>query len=123
MKIEKIAEILNVQKEEVALAMDANASNVVTSINEPVYNEKSGKKVCVEDMIPDENNEETDITNKLTISKLIEELNEQERDIVKLRYFNGKTQTEVAKKLGISQVQVSRIEKRILHSMKQKLVI
>ena len=74
-------------------------------------------------MIPDENNEETDITNKLTISKLIEELNEQERDIVKLRYFNGKTQTEVAKKLGISQVQVSRIEKRILHSMKQKLVI
>lgn len=62
-------------------------------------------------MIPDENNEETDITNKLTISKLIEELNEQERDIVKLRYFNGKTQTEVAKKLGISQVQVSRIEK------------
>lgn len=44
MKIEKIAEILNVQKEEVALAMDANASNVVTSINEPVYNEKSGKK-------------------------------------------------------------------------------
>lgn len=42
---------------------------------------------------------------------------------MKLRYFNGKTQTEVAKKLGISQVQVSRIEKRILHSMKQKLVI
>ena len=119
MKIEKIAEILNVQKEEVALAMDANASNVVTSINEPVYNEKSGKKVCVEDMIPDENNEETDITNKLTISKLIEELNEQERDIVKLRYFNGKTQTEVAKKLGINQVQESRKEKRNLHSMKQ----
>ena len=72
---------------------------------------------------PDENNEEVDIANKLTINKLIDELNEQERDIVKLRYFNGKTQTAVAKKLGISQVQVSRIEKRILHSMKQKLVI
>ena len=122
-KIEKIAEILNISKEEVALAIDANASNVVTSINEPIYNEKSGKEVCVGDIIPDENNEEVDIANKLTINKLIDELNEQERDIVKLRYFNGKTQTEVAKKLGISQVQVSRIEKRILHSMKQKLVI
>lgn len=122
-KIEKIAELLKVSKEEVALAIDANASNVVTSINEPIYNEKSGKEVCVGDMIPDRNNEEADIANKLTINKLIEELNEQERDIVKLRYFSGKTQTEVAKKLGISQVQVSRIEKRILHSMKQKLVI
>ena len=122
-KIEKIAEMLNISKEEVALAIDANASNVVTSINEPIYNEKSGKEVCVGDIIPDENNEEVDIANKLTINKLIDELNEQERDIVKLRYFNGKTQTEVAKKLGISQVQVSRIEKRILHSMKQKLVI
>lgn len=122
-KIEKIAEMLNISKEEVALAIDANASNVVTSINEPIYNEKSGKEVCVGDIIPDENNEEVDIANKLTINKLIDELNEQERDIVKLRYFKGKTQTEVAKKLGISQVQVSRIEKRILHSMKQKLVI
>lgn len=122
-KIEKIAELLHVSKEEVALAIDANASNVVTSINDPIYNEKSGKEVCVGDMIPDENNEELNIADRLTINKLIGELNEQEKEIVISRYFNGKTQTEVAKKLGISQVQVSRIEKRILHSMKQKLVI
>lgn len=122
-KIEKIAELLHVSKEEVALAIDANASNVVTSINDPIYNEKSGKEVCVGDMIPDENNEELNIADRLTINKLIDELNEQEKEIVISRYFNGKTQTEVAKKLGISQVQVSRIEKRILHSMKQKLVI
>ena len=57
------------------------------------------------------------------IKKLVEELNSQEQEIVMLRYYKGKTQTEVAKKLGISQVQVSRIEKRILYSMKQKLVI
>ena len=120
-KIEKIAEMLNISKEEVALAIDANASNVVTSINEPIYNEKSGKEVCVGDIIPDENNEEVDIANKLTINKLIDELNEQERDIVKLRYFNGKTQTEVAKKLGISQVQVSRLEKRILKNLEDEL--
>ena len=52
-----------------------------------------------------------------------EKINSQEQEIVILRYYKGKTQTEVAKKLGISQVQVSRIEKRILYSMKQKLVI
>mgnify|MGYP001015366580 CR=1 FL=1 len=57
------------------------------------------------------------------IKKLVEELKSQEQEIVMLRYYKGKTQTEVAKKLGISQVQVSRIEKRILYSMKQKLVI
>lgn len=122
-RIEKIAEILNVLKEEVALAIDANAANVVTSINDPIYNEKSGKEICVGDMIPDENNEEANITDRLTINKLIDELGEQEKEIVISRYFNGKTQSEVAKKLGISQVQVSRIEKKILYSMKQKLVI
>lgn len=122
-KIEEIAEILKVSKEEVAVALDANASNVVTSINEPIYNEKSGKEVCMEDMIADDKDEELSITDKLTIQKLIEELDEQERKIVILRYFKGKTQTEVAKKLGISQVQVSRLEKKILYSMKQKLVI
>ena len=57
------------------------------------------------------------------VLKLVEELNSQEQEIVMLRYYKGQTQAEVAKKLGISQVQVSRIEKRILYSMKQKLVI
>ena len=123
LKIEKIAEILNVSKEEIALAIDANASNIVTSINAPIYNEKSGKEVSIGDLIPDDANEELNIADRLTIKKLIEELNEQERNIVIMRYYKGKTQTEVAKKLGISQVQVSRIEKRILHNMKQKLVV
>ncbi len=122
-KLEKIAEILNVSKEEIALAIDANSANAVTSINEPVYSENSGKETCIADLIPDNKNEEMDIANKLTINKLIEELGEQEKEIVVLRYFKGKTQTEVSKKLGISQVQVSRIEKKILYSMKQKLVI
>ena len=74
-------------------------------------------------MLTSEKDEEGKIADKLTIKKLIDELNNQEQEIVILRYYKGKTQTEVAKKLGISQVQVSRIEKRILYSMKQKLVI
>lgn len=120
-KIEQIAEILKVSKEDIALAIDANSSAIVTSINEPVYSKDSSKTLNVEDVIPDTKNQEAMINDKLTVNKLIEELQPQERQIVMMRYYKGSTQTEVAKALGISQVQVSRIEKRILYSMKQKL--
>ncbi len=120
-KIEQIAEILKVTKEDIALAIDANSSAIVTSINEPVYSKESSKPLNVEDIIPDTKNQEAMINDKLTVNKLIEELQPQEKQIVMMRYYKGSTQTEVAKILGISQVQVSRIEKRILYSMKQKL--
>lgn len=120
-KIEQIAEILKVPKEDIALAIDANSSAIVTSINEPVYSKDSSKTLNVEDIIPDIKNQEAMINDKLTVNKLIEELQPQEKQIVMMRYYKGSTQTEVAKTLGISQVQVSRIEKRILYSMKQKL--
>ena len=120
-KIEQIAEILKVTKEDIALAIDANSSAIVTSINEPVYSKESSKTLNVEDIIPDTKDQEAMINDKLTVNKLIEELQPQEKQIVMMRYYKGSTQTEVAKILGISQVQVSRIEKRILYSMKQKL--
>ena len=120
-KIEQIAEILKVTKEDIALAIDANSSAIVTSINEPVYSKESSKTLNVEDIIPDTKNQEAMINDKLTVNKLIEELQPQEKQIVMMRYYKGSTQTEVAKTLGISQVQVSRIENRILYSMKQKL--
>lgn len=120
-KIEQIAEVLKVPKEDIALAIDANSSAIVTSINEPVYSKESSKTLNVEDIIPDTKNQEAMINDKLTVNKLIEELQPQEKQIVMMRYYKGSTQTEVAKTLGISQVQVSRIEKRILYSMKQKL--
>lgn len=120
-KIEQIAEILKVTKEDIALAIDANSSAIVTSINEPVYSKDSSKTLNVEDIIPDTKNQEAMINDKLTVNKLIEELQPQEKQIVMMRYYKGSTQTEVAEILGISQVQVSRIEKRILYSMKQKL--
>ena len=106
-----------------ALAIEVNSSNIVTSINEPIYNEKSGKDISVEDIIPDNENQENTITNRLTINKLIDELDDKEKNIVLLRYFKQQTQAQVASKLGISQVQVSRIEKKILHSMKEKLIL
>ena len=120
-KIEKIAEILNVSKEEIALALDANSSNLVMSINEPIQNGSSSKTTSLEELIPDNQSQEAKLAERLTLNKLIEELGEQEKKIVILRYFKEQTQSEVAKKLGISQVQVSRIEKKILISMKSKL--
>ena len=108
-KIEQIAEILKVTKEDIALAIDANSSAIVTSINEPVYSKESSKTLNVEDIIPDTKNQEAMINDKLTVNKLIEELQPQEKQIVMMRYYKGSTQTEVAKILGISQVQVSRI--------------
>ena len=72
-------------------------------------------------ILPDKQFQEMEITDKLTINKLIQELTPKEQDVVILRYFKEQTQSEVAKKLGISQVQVSRIEKKILISMKSKL--
>lgn len=121
--INKIAEELKISKEDVALAIEVNSANIVTSINEPIYNEKTGKDIKMEDVIPDNKNQENTITDKLAITKLINELDEKEKKIVILRYYKRQTQAQVAKQLGISQVQVSRIEKKILHSMKEKLIL
>ena len=66
-------------------------------------------------------NEEELITNKLVVKQLMNELEDREKQIILLRFFKEKTQTEVAKILGISQVQVSRIERKILNNMKEKL--
>ncbi len=121
-KIEEISKILKVPKEEIAAAIDATSATIVTSFNEPINSGDSNKQSTIEEIIPDNKDEELNIANKLTINKLIEELPQREREIVMLRYFYGKTQSEVANKLGISQVQVSRIEKKILISMKRKLV-
>lgn len=80
-KIEQIAEILKVTKEDIALAIDANSSAIVTSINEPVYSKDSSKTLNVEDIIPDTKNQEAMINDKLTVNKLIEELQPQENKL------------------------------------------
>lgn len=120
-KIEEISKILKISKEEIALAIDATAQDVVTSINEPVYDGGEGK-ICIADTLKSEKNEENEITNKLAIQKLINELNERDQQIIILRYFKGNTQSQVSKMLGISQVQVSRIEKKLLLEMREKIV-
>ncbi len=119
-KVEEIAQILKISKEEVAVAIDATSNNLVSSINETVYEGKDGS-ICIADTIASSKNEENEITNKLSIQKLISELDEREKNIIMLRYYKGITQTEISKRLGISQVQISRIEKKVLSQMRQKL--
>ena len=114
--INLLAEKLNVSKEEIAVAIDS--TRAIESINEDDENEDKMSKM---ETISSGADEATMIVNKLSINELIADLEEREKQIILLRYFKEKTQTEVAKILGITQVQVSRIEKRILTSMRSKL--
>lgn len=78
--------------------------------------------MCVMDTLQSDLNEENEITNRITIHKLINDLPERDKKIIMLRYFNGNTQTQVSELLGISQVQVSRLEKKLLIQMREKII-
>ena len=116
--ISEIEKELKVGKEEITLAMDSIKPTI--SIYEDSYSDEEGG-ISFLDKISTNVDEQEQLANKLTIKSLIENLEEREREIILLRYYKNKTQMQVAKILGISQVQVSRIEKKILNSMKQKI--
>jgi len=118
--ITEIAKELKTSKEEIAIALDA--LNPTVSIYEKVYSDEEGGIDFI-DRISSGIDESEQITNKISIRSLIVNLEEREKQIILLRYYKNKTQMQVAKILGISQVQVSRIEKKVLNSMKMKLAI
>lgn len=118
--IEEICKELKVEKEDVIIAMES--TNTVESIDGAATAEnKDGKQLTIFEKISTGINEEEVITNKMVIKQLINELEDRDKEIILLRFFKEKTQTEVAKIVGISQVQVSRIERKILNNMKTKL--
>ena len=118
--IEEIAKELKVDKDDIIIAMESN--NSIESIEgTSSQSDKEGKKLSILDKISTGKNEEEIITNKIVIKQLLKELDERDREIILLRFFKEKTQTEVARILGISQVQVSRIERKVLDKMKNKL--
>lgn len=114
--INVLAEKLKVSKEEIAVAIDS--SRTIESINDDNQDDDRMSKM---ETISTGKDEATMIINKISIKELIENLETREKEIIMLRYYKEKTQTEVAQILGITQVQVSRIEKRILTSMRSKL--
>lgn len=117
LQITEIASMLNVSKEEIIVALDAIRRP--ESIDEEIYDEQAGETKISRISL---NKDETENTiNKICIQELIDELNSKEKQIIILRYFKGKTQNEVAKILGVSQVQISRTEKKILTEMRKKI--
>ena len=121
-KIQEIAKELKVDLDDVILAMEA--TNSVESIEGTKHiNNKDGKSISLLDTLSSEKNEEETITNKLAIGQLLKELKDREKEIILLRYYKEKTQAQVAKILGISQVQVSRLERKILENMKRKMTM
>ena len=113
--IEKIAKELQVAEREVVYALDAISDPV--SLFEPVYN-KSGDTLLLMDQLADAKNTDEVWTEHIALSEAMEKLGERERKILFLRYFEGKTQTEISEEVGISQAQVSRLEKNALQNIR-----
>ena len=118
--IEEISKELKISKEDICLALDST-NNIESIDNATYYNYKDGNKInLIEKLSSNKENEGDKIANMLTIKQLIKNLNKRDKEIIMLRYFKEKTQTQVAKILGITQVQVSRIERKILDGMRQE---
>lgn len=116
--IQKIAEEIGIEKEDIVMALDAIQSPV--SLYEPVYSD-GGDPLYVMDQISDKKNREENWVEEIAIVEAVRRLKEREKEIVQLRFFRGKTQVEVAGELGISQAQVSRLEKNALKKMRHYL--
>ncbi len=114
--IDEIAAETGLSVEEIVMAQEADVE--VESLSKVVY-QGDGSQISLGDRIADERDEHEVMLNHLFLEQLMQALSEDERYLIKLRYFDNVTQTETAKQLGISQVQVSRLEKRILEKMKK----
>ena len=113
--IEEIAKILNVTKEEIAGALESK--NTIQSL----YDKENEDGICLIDKIKANDNEEERMVNKLVLKESINKLKPREKEIIFLRYYKCQTQKDVAKTLGISQVQVCRLEKQILSTLQSDL--
>ena len=116
--LEELEEVLDFSREEMMLALEASAQ--VDSLYRPVSREEGGSAMLMERIEERENANER-VLNHMLLEQLLKILEEEERQLIDLRYFHEKTQMETAKELGISQVQVSRMEKKILRKMRGEI--
>lgn len=114
--IEEIAKKLEVSTEDVVMCLDAIQSPV--SLQEPVYGD-GAESIFLMDQVKDKKNNDEYWTENITISEAMKKLNDKEKNIIQRRFFDGRTQMEVADEIGISQAQVSRIEKNALDHIKR----
>ena len=114
--IEELAKEIDVKKEDIVFALDAIADPV--SLFEPVYHD-GGEAIYVMDQVKDTKNTDVNWIESIALSEAMHHLDDREKNILNLRFFCGKTQMEVADEIGISQAQVSRLEKSALKSMRK----
>ena len=116
--VEEIAQMLGIRREEVVFALDAILEPV--SLYEPVYSD-SGDTVCVMDQLKDSRNTDEMWLERIALKEAVSRLTQRERKILAMRFFQGKTQMEVSAEIGISQAQVSRLEKNALRQIRREL--
>ena len=116
--IEELAEALSVSTEDLTMAMEASGD--IESLQKSIY-QKDGQEIRLMDKLPGEKREEERILDHLLLNDLLNTLGSKERKIIYLRYFANHTQSQIGKVLGISQVQVSRMEKQILKKMRENV--
>ena len=117
--IEKLAEICSLSKEDEVTAIESLRN--VESIYKEVECSGEGNSVSIVDRLVDQSNHENMVLDRMLIKQLLDTLDENERNIIILRYYKNKTQADIAKEIGITQVQVSRKEKKILNKLKKEI--
>jgi len=116
--VEEIAKILGIKREDVVFALDAILEPV--SLYEPVYSD-SGDTICVMDQVKDSKNNDEMWVERIALKEAVSHLTDRERKILSMRFFQGKTQMEVSAEIGISQAQVSRLEKNALKQIRKEM--
>lgn len=118
--MEEIAKELDIRREDVVFALDAISEPI--SLYEPIYTD-SGENICVMDQVGDSKNTDEQWLEQIALSSAISNLNDREKRILSLRFYAGKTQMEVASEIGISQAQVSRLEKNAISKIKKNIFV
>ena len=116
--LESIAKVMNVAVTEVVYALDAISDTV--SLYDPVFNSQDDTLLLM-DQLGDQKNTDEKWTEKVALDQAMQEIGEREKRIIYLRYYEGKTQTEISKEVGISQAQVSRLEKTALVQIRNSI--
>lgn len=116
--VEEIAKILDLKREDVVFALDAIVDPV--SLYEPVYSD-GGDTICVMDQVKDQKNTDETWLEQIALKEAMDRLSDREKKILRLRFFEGKTQMEVSARIGISQAQISRLEKNAIQKIKKEL--
>lgn len=116
--VDKLCEILGEPREEIVMALDSMMQPV--SLYDTVYSD-SKDTICLMDQIKDDKNEAEMLTDRIVVEAAISRLTDKEKNVIQKRFFDNRTQVELAEEIGVSQAQISRIEKTALHKMRKRL--